>query len=231
MWSQMFQLPPKMAQSRSPDSADAPDSEAVAVCMIYCFKGCPARRCCLWRRKLLWFILLNKRWFSSQEVARGRCWMQSKDGLRSPASICTSLTYFYPSIFLFPSPFYHCFSRYVPLLHLHKPARSSLICLYSLVPPCFPLPSPLVLASFIFFCCLVAVISHLFFKTTALGRMPGLKKKRKKWQFSVPPNRRDAGRMSMSLSIRWIILTESLCRNAEQWKVAAASLGWPRLPL
>lgn len=44
MWSQMFQLPPKMAQSRSPDSADAPDSEAVTVCMIYCFKGRPARR-------------------------------------------------------------------------------------------------------------------------------------------------------------------------------------------
>lgn len=45
MWSQMFQLPPKMAQSRSPDSADAPDSETAAAvvvaCMIYCFKGRP----------------------------------------------------------------------------------------------------------------------------------------------------------------------------------------------
>lgn len=89
-------------------------------------------------------------------------WTQSKNGLRSPAaaaaSICSSLTHFSPSIFLFLSPFCLCFLQYVPLLPLRKPQRSSLICLYSRAPPCsLPPPSPLVLSPFIFFfllsCC------------------------------------------------------------------------------
>lgn len=165
MWSQMFQLPPKMAQSRSPDSADAPDSKAVAACMIYCFKGrphSPVRR--LWRRERLWFILLNKRSFSSQEVAAGELDAVkerpslSGGGYVPPLQFVLLLPIF-PHRFFFSSALSAFVSfgmcHYCPYVSRRAPRWSAFIPVPRLVPP--PPPSPLVLSPLIFFfllsCC------------------------------------------------------------------------------
>lgn len=79
-----------------------------------------------------------RKWLATRHGRSQRTAFVLRRQLRAAAaSICTSLTYSSPSIFLFLSPFYLCFLQYVPLLPLHKPARTSPICLYrpALFPP------------------------------------------------------------------------------------------------
>lgn len=172
MWSQMFQLPPKMAQSRSPDSADAPDSKAVAACMIYCFKGrphSPAWR--LWRRERLWFILLNKRSFSSQEVAAGELdAVKERPSFSGGGDVPPPPLHFALRLPIFPHRFFFSSAlsafvssgmcHYCPYVSRLAPRWSAFIPVPRLVSP--PPPSPLVLSPFIFFPAVLLLSFHIY---------------------------------------------------------------------